>query len=33
MNNQVIEKTKEGQIRRLSPINLEPLEKVDGTES
>jgi hypothetical protein len=33
ISNTVFEKTKDGELRRLNPINLEPLEKVDGTES
>ena len=33
ISNTVFEKTKDGKLRRLNPINLEPLEKVDGTES
>tara|TARA_R100001163_G_scaffold63595_1_gene55869 strand:- start:91 stop:813 length:723 start_codon:yes stop_codon:yes gene_type:complete len=33
ISNTVFERTKEGKIRRLSPFDLKPLEKVDGTES
>ena len=33
ISNTVFERTKEGKIRKLSPLDLTPLEKVDGTES